>query len=217
VIVGSATFGKATMQQMFSLDTFSKKAAAMNTDRDMVKITDGKLYRLTGESAQRNGVVPDVLLPDAFDGIEYREKFSPNALVGDPVAKNNYYKPLPALPVNELAAKSALRIKSDENFRDIQQIISMMIARREKSETISLKWEEFEKWARQNAKELEALKGDVVAAGKKFTVTNHGLDKVLLANNEYAREINQVWLDDINEDIYIQEAFLVLCDLIKLR
>lgn len=217
VIVGSATFGKATMQQMFSLDTFSKKAAAMNTDRDMVKITDGKLYRLTGESAQRNGVVPDVLLPDAFDGIEYREKFSPNALVGDPVAKNNYYKPLPALPVNELAAKSALRIKSDENFRDIQQIISMMIARREKSETISLKWEEFEKWARQNAKELEALKGDVVAVGKKFTVTNHGLDKVLLANNEYAREINQVWLDDINEDIYIQEAFLVLCDLIKLR
>lgn len=217
VIVGSATFGKATMQQMFSLDTFSKKAAAMNTDRDMVKITDGKLYRLTGESAQRNGVVPDVLLPDAFDGIEYREKFSPNALVGDPVAKNNYYKPLPALPVNELAAKSALRIKSDDNFRDIQQIILMMIARREKSETISLKWEEFEKWARQNAKELEALKGDVVAAGKKFTVTNHGLDKVLLANNEYAREINQVWLDDINEDIYIQEAFLVLCDLIKLR
>ena len=217
VIVGSATFGKATMQQMFSLDTFSKKAAAMNTDRDMVKITDGKLYRLTGESAQRNGVVPDVLLPDAFDGIEYREKFSPNALVGDPVAKNNYYKPLPALPINELAAKSALRIKSDENFRDIQQIISMMIARREKSETISLKWEEFEKWARQNAKELEALKGDVVAVGKKFTVTNHGLDKVLLANNEYAREINQVWLDDINEDIYIQEAFLVLCDLIKLR
>lgn len=217
VIVGSATFGKATMQQMFSLDTFSKKAAAMNTDRDMVKITDGKLYRLTGESAQRNGVVPDVLLPDAFDGIEYREKFSPNALVGDPVAKNNYYKPLPALPINELAAKSALRIKSDDNFRDIQQIILMMIARREKSETISLKWEEFEKWARQNAKELEALKGDVVAAGKKFTVTNHGLDKVLLANNEYAREINQVWLDDINEDIYIQEAFLVLCDLIKLR
>ena len=173
VIVGSATFGKATMQQMFSLDTFSKKAAAMNTDRDMVKITDGKLYRLTGESAQRNGVVPDVLLPDAFDGIEYREKFSPNALVGDPVAKNNYYKPLPALPVNELAAKSALRIKSDDNFRDIQQIILMMIARREKSETISLKWEEFEKWARQNAKELEALKGDVVAAGKKFTVTDH--------------------------------------------
>lgn len=217
VIVGSPTFGKATMQQMFSLDTFSKKAAAMNTDRDMVKITDGKLYRLTGESAQRNGVIPDVLLPDAFDGIEYREKFSPNALEGEPVTKNNYYKPLPALPVNELAAKSALRIKSDDNFRDIQQIINLMIARREKSETISLKWDEFEKWARLNAKELEALKGDGIAAGNKFTVANHGLDKALLVNNEYAKEINQVWLENISEDIYIQEAFLILCDLIKLR
>lgn len=217
VIVGSPTFGKATMQQMFSLDTFSKKATAMNTDRDMVKITDGKLYRLTGESAQRNGVIPDVLLPDAFDGIEYREKFSPNALEGEPVAKNNYYKPLPALPVNELAAKSALRIKSDDNFRDIQQIINLMIARREKAETISLKWDEFEKWARLNAKELEALKGDGIAAGNKFTVANHGLDKALLTNNEYAREINQGWLENISEDIYIQEAFLILCDLIKLR
>ncbi|MBL7723847.1 MAG: carboxy terminal-processing peptidase [Chitinophagaceae bacterium] len=217
VIVGSPTFGKATMQQMFSLDTFSKKAAAMNTDRDMVKITDGKLYRLTGESAQRNGVIPDVLLPDAFDGIEYREKFSPNALVGEPVTKNNYYKPLPALPVNELAAKSALRIKSDVNFRDIQQIINLMIARREKSETISLKWDEFEKWARLNTKELEALKGDGIAAGDKFTVANHGLDKALLTNNEYAKEINKGWLENISEDIYIQEAFLILCDLIKLR
>ncbi|HNU15778.1 MAG TPA: carboxy terminal-processing peptidase, partial [Chitinophagaceae bacterium] len=142
---------------------------------------------------------------------------SPNALEGEPVTKNNYYKPLPPLPVNELAAKSALRIKSDDNFRDIQQIINLMIARREKSETISLKWDEFEKWARLNAKELEALKGDGIAAGNKFTVANHGLDKALLVNNEYAKEINQVWLENISEDIYIQEAFLILCDLIKLR
>ena len=51
----------------------------------------------------------------------------------------------------------------------------------------------------------------------KFTVDNHSLDKALLINNEYAREINKNWLRDIGEDIYIEEAFLVLCDLINLQ
>ncbi len=217
VIAGSPTFGKATMQQMMALDTAMKKPPMNDRGMDMVKITTGKLYRLNGESVQKNGVQPDVYLPDAFDAIEYREKFLPNVLSSEPVAKNSYYKPLPPLPVNELAAKSAIRLKDDDNFRDIRRIITLMIARRERTETISLKVDEFEKWARQNEKEREALQGTGLATATAFKVGNHNLDRALLANNEYARELNQQWLDDIGEDIYIREAFLVLCDLIKLR
>lgn len=217
VIVGSPTFGKATMQQMFPLDTMIKKPTQHDLGRDMIKITTGKLYRLNGESAQMTGVLPDVVLPDAFDGIEYREKFKPNVLSSEPVAKNSYYKPLPALPLAELATKSAARIKADENFKDIQRIIALMIARRDKQETISLKTEEYEQWARQNDKELSSLKGNGLASGKLFRTGNHAADKTSFTNNEYAREINQQWLEEIAEDIYIQEAFLVICDLIKLR
>jgi carboxyl-terminal processing protease len=217
VIVGSPTFGKATMQQMFPLDTTIKKPTQHDLSRDMIKITTGKLYRLNGESAQKTGVLPDVVLPDAFDGIEYREKYKPNVLSSEPVAKNSYYKPLPVLPVADLAAKSAARIKADENFKDIQRIIALMIARRDKQETISLKTEEYEQWARQNDKELASLKGTGLASGKLFRTGNHAADKTSFTNNEYAREINLQWLDQIAEDIYIQEAFLVICDLIKLR
>ncbi len=217
VIAGSPTFGKATMQQMFPLDTTIKKPTQHDLSRDMIKITTGKLYRLNGESAQKTGVQPDVVLPDAFDGIEYREKFKPNVLSSEPVARNSYYKPLPALPVANLAAKSAARIKADENFKDIQRIIALMIARRDKQETISLKAEEYEQWARQNDKELTSLKGTGQASGKLFKTGNHTADKNSFVNNEYAREINQQWLEEIAEDIYIQEAFQVICDLIKLR
>ena len=217
VIVGSPTFGKATMQQMFPLDTTIRKPAQHDLNRDMVKITTGKLYRLNGESAQKNGVQPDVVLPDAFDGLEYREKFQPNVLSTEPVAKNSYYKPLPALPVADLAAKSASRIKGDDNFKDIQRIIALMIARRNRQETISLKPDDYEKWARQNDTELESLKGTGLAAGKLFKPGNHTADLAAFSNNEYARELNQQWLDDLATDIYIQEAFQVLCDLIKLR
>jgi hypothetical protein len=52
---------------------------------------------------------------------------------------------------------------------------------------------------------------------KKFTVDNHGLDKTLLADNSYAKEVNNGWLHNIAGDIYIQETFSVLCDLINLQ
>ena len=105
LIVGSNTYGKATMQQMMLLDTMTNRPTQIGNAKDIVKITTGKLYRLSGETAQMNGVSPDIVLPDAFDGLDYREKFSSFALPADKVAKNAYYKPLAALPVNELPEK----------------------------------------------------------------------------------------------------------------
>lgn len=217
VIVGSTTYGKATMQRPLPLDTVAKKLPTNSQGKDMVKITIGKLFRLNGATAQLNGVTPDIILPDAFDGIEYREKFSANALVADEIAKNSYYKPLPPLPVNELAAKSNLRLNTDDNFIAIKKIIDLLIARKGKTETIPLKWDEFEAWAKAKDKEQDVFSGNRELAAQKFSVQNHSLDKILINNSEYAKEINREWLENISTDIYIQEAFLILCDLIKLR
>lgn len=217
VIIGSPSYGKATMQQLFALDTFSKKPASGRSDKDMIKISNGKLYRLTGETAQLNGVSPDIVLPDAFDGMDYREKFSPTALPADAVAKNNYYKPLPALPVAALAGQSRERVSKGKEFSDIQKITEEIRSRRSKTITIPLKAEAFEQWARLRELELERVQGSAERMTAKFAVDNHSLDKALLVNNEYAREINKNWLLDIGEDIYIEEAFLVLCDLINLQ
>jgi carboxyl-terminal processing protease len=217
VIVGSNTYGKATMQQMFSLDTFSKKPPKPGNEKDMVKITTGKIFRLNGASAQLNGVKPDVELPDAFDALDYREKFSPFALPSEPIAKNNYYKPLLPLPVTELAKRSAERINADKEFQDIKKFIAAMKLRRAKTETIPLKWEGYEQWIKQRELEMDVMKGNAETGNKKFAVDNHAQDKALLLNNQSAIEINNGWLRNIAEDIYIQEAFSVLCDLINLQ
>jgi carboxyl-terminal processing protease len=217
VVIGSNTFGKATMQQMMALDTTIKKPGNISNAKDIVKITTGKLYRLNGETAQLNGVKPDIVLPDAFDGLDYREKFFPFALASDMVTKNGYYKPLAAIPVSELAKKSSERVIDNKEFGAIRKMIAAMKARRAKTETIPLKQEGFEQWAKQRELELDAIAGSASSAGK-FTADNHGLDKALLAGNSgYAKEINKEWLQNIMEDIYIQEAFSVLCDLIKLN
>ncbi len=217
LIVGSNSYGKATAQQMFILDTFSKKPPRTGKESDVVKITTGKLYRLNGGSAQLNGVKPDIELPDAFDAIDYREKFSLNALSSEQVAKNNYYKPLAVLPVNELAKRSGERINRDIQFQKIRKFIETTKSRMAKTETISLKWEKFEQWAKQRELEMNIFNGDIETATTKYAVDNHTQDKISLINNPYGIEVNNTWVKNISGDIYIQEAFFVLCDLINLQ
>jgi carboxyl-terminal processing protease len=217
VIVGSNTFGKATMQQMMPLDTMQRNPLRGDHKDDIVKVTMGKLYRLSGETAQLNGVKPDVVLPDAFDAIEYREKFMPFALPADPATKNGYYKPLPVIPVSDLAAKSAGRVNASKEFQAIKKVTETIRSKMTKSETVSLKLEGFEQWAKTQSVEMDTFEGETEKPSSKYTVDNHALDKTLLVNNEYAKEINQVWLHNIGGNIYIEEAFLVLCDLINLK
>lgn len=219
LIVGSNTYGKATMQQMLILDTVTNRPTQIANAKDIVKVTSGKLYRLSGETAQMSGVIPDIVLPDVFDGLDYREKFSSFALLPDKVDKNAYYKPLAALPVTDLAKKSTERVNADKEFQQIKKLAEVIKARRIKTETISLKPEGFELWAKQKELNGDIMKrnSNTVLTGKKFTVDNHNQDKIVLANNSYAKEINTTWLSDIAADIYIQETFSVLCDLINFQ
>jgi len=59
--------------------------------------------------------------------------------------------------------------------------------------------------------------GKTEVSDKKYTVDANSLDKALLVNDEYAKEINDRWLLNIAEDIYVKEAFSVLCDLNNLQ
>jgi len=136
VIVGSNSYGKATMQEMFVPDTITNNPRPSNNRSDVIKVTTGKLYRLNGETAQLNGVRPDVPLPDAFDGIDYREKFSPAVLPAETMTKNNYYKPLPPLPIAELSKRSEQRISSNEDFKEIKKALEYIRMQNEKSEVI---------------------------------------------------------------------------------
>lgn len=219
IIIGSNTYGKSTIQQMFPLDTAYKANTPLKGDEtDVVKITFAKFYRLNGQSAQLNGIRPDVVLPDAFDGLDVGEEFYSNALASDTVKRNSYYRPLSPLPVNELIKRSAERINSSNDFQNIKKIITARPKTDQTgSEIIPLKWESFEKWMKQHELDLEIIEGDASKSAHKLQAENNLLDKQWLQNNDYEQEINKKWLENIEEDIYIREAFFVVCDLINLQ
>ncbi len=217
LIIGSTTHGKSTMQQLFLLDTVTTRPYLGGGNIDMMKITRGKLYRLNGLSAQLHGVVPDIPLPDAFAGLELSEKFLPYALSTDTIKANNFYKPLQKLPTAQLAAASEARVKTNNSFRDIMRITSLQKSSWQTGmRFIPLKWDDFENWIKQVKQDMETMDGEGIPT-KKFTIENHTQDKQFLLSNDYAREVNNSWLRNLMEDIYIEESFLVIIDLIKLQ
>jgi len=109
-------------------------------------------------------------------------------------------------------------VNADKEFQAIKKFAGTIRAHRStKTQTIPLKADSFEQWARQHQLEPGITKNNISVASKKFIVDNHGLDKSLLVNNRYAKEINNGWLDNIAADMYVQETFSVLCDLVNLQ
>lgn len=216
VIIGSNTYGKATMQQLFPMDTITNRLLTGGENRDVIKITVGKLYRVNGGTSQQFGVKPDISLPDAFEGLQIGERYEAFCLPADSVKRNNYYKPLPSLPLKELAISSERRIKDIQEFQVIRQIVNeQRKSLQSATRTVPLKAELFEKWASERILNLELVKGESKKTSS-FVAENHSADKLFL-KDEYNKERNSTWLEEISRDIHIQETFRVLIDLIDFQ
>ncbi len=91
IIVGEQSFGKGTVQSLVALQ------------EGQLKITESKFYRISGESTQHRGVLPDILFPSLFDPTEIGESALDNALAWDQIAParfnryNEYGSILPTL------------------------------------------------------------------------------------------------------------------------
>jgi carboxyl-terminal processing protease len=213
IIAGSATFGKATAQQVFPLQSGT---SVITKEKGYAKITMQKLYRVTGKAAQRNGVIPDVPIPDIFDKLAYREKDMPHSLIDDTVKRNSFYKPLGQLPVSLVTVKSAARLNTDKNFLNILSFQKMIVEETQNTQPVSLKWDDVEKELKtEMTNGLQQMKdGELVVTAYK--ADNHGYDKSRLGNDELFSLINKHWVKRLETDIYIEEAYRILIDYITL-
>ncbi len=84
ILVGARSFGKGTVQELQPLG------------EGKLKITSAKFYRVSGESTQNLGVVPDLQYPQLYKIEDTGESSLDGALPWDRTMKTNYsaYKPL---------------------------------------------------------------------------------------------------------------------------
>lgn len=131
--------------------------------------------------------------------------------------KKQYYKPLSPLPVTQLSTARYNRILQSKKFKAIKNIIhnrSKLL--KAASTTIPLQPDAFEKWASEN--NFDELDEDEISEDSKlFKAENHQAEKQRLALNIASKTMNEYTLQTIQQDIYIEEAFRVLLDLVQLQ
>jgi len=114
LIIGDQTFGKGTVQQLMELRYGE------------LKLTQSKFYRISGDSTQHRGVLPDVAFPSLYDPKEVGESALEHAMPWDripPIQHKIYYDLQPMLP--SLKAKHEQRVKTDPDFVFLQEQLSL--------------------------------------------------------------------------------------------
>ena len=139
VIIGQQTFGKGTVQNLYSLDQYLKPEEGPGYGQ--LTLTIGKYYRVTGESTQHRGVDPDIILPSLIDTEQFGESVRDSALPWDTIQTTRFRagEPLDST-IESLTANQVERAKSDPNFQYlIDRTRDAEVARQR--ETVSLNYE----------------------------------------------------------------------------
>nr|MBO2513333.1 tail-specific protease [Gammaproteobacteria bacterium] len=85
IVIGQQTFGKGTVQNLFNLDRVMR-----GNENGQLTLTIGKYYRVTGESTQHRGVIPDIELPARVDPTTVGESTRDTALPWDRIQPTRY-------------------------------------------------------------------------------------------------------------------------------
>ncbi len=113
LIVGSQTFGKGTVQTLIPLH------------RGQMKITAAKFYRISGQSTQHQGVIPDVNLPELYDTKLIGESSLDDALPWDMIQPALYHRTgdfQNVLP--QLRSLHDRRVEQDPDFAYLRDLMT---------------------------------------------------------------------------------------------
>ena len=211
IIVGTnTTFGKGTVQTMLPLQ--GGKSAMFPRGYGDVKVTIQKFYRINGGTTQLMGVIPDVILPDIYDGIEQGEK------------EMDYHMPFDKIPAakytlfNNTARTSIikdaiLRTQKNEYFNLIKKR-AIDIAKLRKSYTYSLSMDGYKAQQKALKAQEKSFKDykyknviDTVMALKM------DIDEVKMDDVKKAQRLD--WVKRYMKDAQLDESIQILYDWTK--
>jgi carboxyl-terminal processing protease len=210
VIMGTPTYGKATSQVIMPLDTSNQFNPARNSAAPtFLKLTIGKLYRITGASAQRGGVVPDIQLPDLADLVMERESATPTSLRVETIAANRFYTPYAGDELSKFVYGGRAMVDTSSWYRSVKNNAALM---KEMTipKDISLRLQDARAaWEKEKAtgKAFQEMKYQNKGM---FSVHNPGAEEQRIQLAAEMKEMNEQWKTSIGGDVWIATAFKVL-------
>ena len=211
VIVGTGpTHGKGTVQTLADLD----RATGGKIELGVLKLTIQQFFRVTGSSTQREGVVPDIVLPDPAGHIDTREATLDHALQWSKIDPAQYLPVPHTWKADVLAKKSGARIAKDPLLSKIAATTQVLRARRNDTK-IPLAKPAWEARRKEQKAALEAVSPDVKTLPARMIVKQ--LDDKALPPGPGAKTDDRAkrWSDGIARDPWIDESLDVLADMAK--
>ena len=191
IVVGQQTYGKGTVQNLYALDQYVRR----NQDElGQLTLTIGKYYRVTGESTQNRGVIPDIELPSYIDIDNTGESSRDTALPWDKIKPSRYKKNQSMEdPINQLRELHTERRKTDPELIFLQKDIEeSFLYRKQTTVSLNLNKRISEREEREERKEV---------------IDNL---RVKANNNDETQEESE------DRDINLNETAAIATDLVKL-
>ncbi|MGE3457628.1 MAG: carboxy terminal-processing peptidase [Kofleriaceae bacterium] len=211
LIVGTGpTHGKGTVQTLADLD----RATETPMDLGVLKITIQQFFRVTGSSTQREGVTPDVLLPDPAGHVESGERELKHAIAWSSVSAEKYSK----LPVTwnkaELVQRSAARVAKHPVLAKVAATTALLKARRNDTRVPLARpaWEARRKTQRAA---LDAVQPDLKNTPARMTVVSIEDASATRSPSATGKTDDKLvkWRESLARDPWVEECVAILADM----
>ena len=212
IVIGStSTYGKGTVQRTIPLNPERENELFGNENKDdlgSIKLTLQKFYRVNGGSTQLKGVTPDIVLPDRFESLKFREKDNTLSLPWDEIAKVDYTTWTSTLTDNP---SSYLKNSETTTLGKIKTTLLEMDKLNDKEYSLnSTKFKQEKKQLNATYKVLDSL----FKLQKELVVKNSAADALPVDAAKDKVEKNNAWLKRLSNDIYIDESVKIMRNMI---
>ena len=214
IVVGSSsTYGKGTVQRNVA---FGKPldSLGIQTEYGAVKLTFQKFYRITGSSTQKKGVVPDVILPDEYEYLKYREKDNASALSWDEMERAKYMVWPNNAQLAQVVQSTNSQIKNDTALNKFKKNLQWVSNQIETPVYLKIdRYQSFKKQVQEVSKQNElALK---LKTPMKLAPIKVDYNKFYNNPDKSKQDRYQAWIKDLAKDFQLNESSKILAALNK--
>lgn len=210
IVIGStSTYGKGTVQRSIGLDPESNFLSS-NSELGSLKLTLQKFYRINGGSTQLKGVTPDIVLPDQYEYLRFRERDNENALPWDEISKAPYKNWNGGYDLKTIKNLSNSRVASNPVFMAIKARTEWLGKQNDKEYSLNInKFKAEQKQVRETVKHLDSL----LKLSKEMNIAYLQEDIQKRATDKDKQERYNQWLRNLSKDIYLDQAVKVIGDI----
>jgi carboxyl-terminal processing protease len=209
IIVGGNSFGKSSAQNIMPLKE--------NSNIGFCKITVELFYRVTGQTHQAKGIVPDIVLPTLFNKLQNTEADKKHVILDSTITPTlNYFKKnLKSLET--ITSKSNIRVSKNDFFikMDADSQLLFDVVNHTKETPYKLNILDIKNRRTKISENYDTIFSQ--NQSKLLEISNTSATNELISYNNEEKEENELIIDDLSKDIYINESYNILTDYINLN